>query len=138
MGKKIALLAVLLGLVVAGHAATPPVIVRTIALQGQTAAIPPATIFTPQRTGLLRISVYMAATAGSGNPGSWEAQINWTDDAGPEFTVGWLYIPDGANAWAQNSIVIEAVAGEPITISISAVTQYPGPTYSLYVVAEEI
>jgi hypothetical protein len=140
MHKKIALLLTLLGLAVAGHAATSPAIIKTIVLKGQTTSIPPTTIFTPPTSGLFRISVYMVATGGFDNLGNWNAKINWTDDAGPESTVSWLSLNafTPPNAWAQNSIVIEAAAGEPATISISAGTQYPGPTYSLFLVVEQI
>lgn len=120
-----------------------PCVVAKARLINQKAPIPTATVFTPERDGLFRISPYMTiTTADQTSQSSWFLGMNWTDDAGVEsatlltaqdrFLGPATYFSTGTlGDW-----VFEAKRGTPISVNI---TQSPAPdnsAYSLYYVVE--
>jgi hypothetical protein len=133
--------AFILGVAMRRASTTPftrqPTIVATVNLRGITQSIPTTTIFTPADTGVFRVSFYAGMTTPANPVNSWNLNLNWTDDAGPETTqLGYLNssnIPP--TDYEQNPLqqeglvspwVFEAVAGQPITFSLLASGADPG------------
>jgi hypothetical protein len=134
---------------------TPPAVVAKVVLQNQTAAIPTTTVYTPTVGGLYRISAYMTTPIPNEQVGNyWTFNLAWTDEAGVESTPSGIvtsntgFVPPGA--WGSyfgelgftyvpgNVAIIQAVAGQPITYSVtSAVTSNEG-IYSLYFTVERL
>jgi hypothetical protein len=126
-----------------------PLIVAKGKLVNQTAPIPTTTIFTPYETGLYRMSLYMTTTQrNSSSNQSWNFNLSWTDDAGAE-TV-WLLADIGAGnlpqaygtnpyygTWPGQVITFEAVAGFPVTYSVTQ-NAPDDSAYSQYFVVERI
>jgi hypothetical protein len=84
-------LAVLCALTVSGYSQVqspqvPPRVVAQVSLADQTASIPSKTLFTPQKDGLFRLSVYLIVTGGdlSSNPYV-VMNVSYTDDTGLDF-----------------------------------------------------
>jgi hypothetical protein len=160
MNKSLCVASLLLAtFVFASHGSTPtavnlPVIVASGKLANQTAPIN-ATIFTPPHTGLYRLSVYitMTKTGGSG----WAYNLYWSDDAGAENTFqlssissGGMIILNGGSlppsAFAYNNTVqapgsvvpFEAIAGVPVTYTVTQNGPPDGSVYSLYYTVERL
>jgi hypothetical protein len=126
--------------VLAATSHTHPRIVAEIALTNQTAPIPTTTIFTPQATGVYRISAYITVTQPGDGQGVWSLEVFWTDDAGAEVSC----LPNVNNAAKPpfayaNPIpalaTFEAKAGVPVTFSVTGSTT---GTYSLYFTVEQL
>lgn len=95
-----------------------PRVVAQISRTGQTANIPQRTLFTPQKDGLFRLSVYVINTTVLGNNGV-SLHLFYTDDGGLEhqqFSFG-----GGAGVGCREqatcawTTVLRAKAGTPIT-----------------------
>ena len=125
-----------------------PQIVAKAKLTGQTSAIPTTTIFTPEQTGLYRLSVYATLTRTDPSSQSiWNLDVGFTDDAGTFSLNSVLYANgDSFGPFQYEGIVIlggtvlplEAKAGTPITYSV---VQSGGPdnsAYSLYYTLERL
>jgi hypothetical protein len=152
---SIAVLLVAFGLVAARSTGTPaptstPTIVKKVILANQTAPIPTTTIFTPASNGLFRVSVYMTQVVPMqyNDAGTWLYNLNWTDDAGPEsgsaMPIIQMYsaqVPPQAygtfDGSQGNVIILEGVAGKPVTFSIS-LSGDTGGTYSAYFTVERL
>jgi hypothetical protein len=137
-----------------GRADAPPgspVIVKRLPYKNQTAPIPTTTIFTPQQTGLYRLSAYITQTQTSPTT-LWLYQLNWTDDAGVESTVvgqGVLQLNTsqtppmawGASPWSLGNpgetTLFESKAGTPVSFYVAGPDQ-GGGTYSLYFTVERL
>ena len=127
-----------------------PVIVAKVVLTNQTEIIPTSTIVTVTKTGLFRVSAYMTAITQSQGTHVKYLHLNWNDDAGPEslpyeFLVldnsgappnAYGVTPDGINV--VNNFTLRAVAGTPISYSVSVDNNSPGGTYDLYIVVEHL
>jgi hypothetical protein len=123
-----------------------PVVVANLALKGQTAAIPITTLFTPKVTAMYRISTYMVMTTPATTNGLWALNLGWTDDAGVEGPQQISAIDDTAtppNAYAfppvQNTVqtvIIRALAGTPVTYSVSIPGESAGGTYEVFTTVE--
>jgi hypothetical protein len=61
-----------------------PRVVRSISLTGQTQQIPETKLFTPEKDGLFRISVYLVPTATDGQ-NFVGFDVLYTDETGPEY-----------------------------------------------------
>jgi|SRR5271154_222973 len=134
---------------------TSPVIVAKGRFVSRSTPIPTTTMFTPQQTGLYRLSVYMTAIRnGASGTTSWSYSFSWSDDAGAENTSnlnlngdGLTYLHPGneppfAYAYSDWTIVpgavvpFEAIAGVPVTYAVTELTPTNGSTYSLYYTVE--
>lgn len=128
---------------------TSPQIVAKAKLPNQTAPIPTRTIFTPAQTGLYRLSIY--ATVVKADPSSqsyWYVNPAWTDDSGAVSQAGGvLFLPgttagpfefDGVALLGGDAFVFEAVAGMPITISVTQGGPSDNSSYSLYYTLERL
>src|SRR5258708_565272 len=96
MYKRIAVLGLLLASLTAVNSQsapsslTSPYIVAKGKFVGQT--MPTTTFFTPARTGLYRISMYITiVTADPSATSCFYPEIRWTDDAGSEIANGFLF-----------------------------------------------
>ena len=105
------------------------------------------TIFTPKRTGLYRISMYMTMTTNDPHSGSnWNVFLDWIDDSGPQLTE-FAFEPTGAQQGValcipSNNIgcswPLEVTATTPITLSVSQSGPPDNSAYSLYYVIEAL
>ena len=136
---------------------TSPVIVAKGRFVSRSTPIPTTTMFTPQQTGLYRLSVYMTAIRnGAPSITGWSYSFSWADDAGIENTSdinlngnGLTYLhpgnqPPSAYAYSDWTIVpgavvpFEAIAGVPVTYAVTELTPTNGSTYSLYYTVEHL
>jgi hypothetical protein len=122
-----------------------PVIIKKLSLKNQTAPIPQTSIFTPPATGLYRLSVYMIETVPVvGGSDSWGFNLLWTDDAGVlwQDTVieqqDWGGISSGAAFPPGGVGVFQAVAGQPVSYSVTGPAAGTGGTYELFFVVERL
>jgi hypothetical protein len=154
---SIAVLLVAFGLVAMRSNGLPPsgqnapVVVAKVVLENQTNAIPTTTVFTPTVSGLYRIHAYMTVpgSANSSNPGYWQMNLGWTDQAGVE-AVGDVIqtfanaTPPGAFGFGTTGVpgvvlLVQSEAGQPITYSVTgAGTPYDNGTYSLFFAVERL
>jgi hypothetical protein len=130
-----------------------PHVVATTTVINQTTAIPTTTIFTPQHTGLYRISSYMATTTpGTLDSGYWVLWLGWTDEAGAEimaplelrgvvvapYDYGFTPSIGDANAFpgGGSSFVVRAIAGTPVTYAVT--NGGTNGTYEVFLVVERL
>jgi hypothetical protein len=130
-----------------------PVIVAKKKLPNQSATIPTTTIFTPVKTGLYRLSVYATIVVNNQQYGGASYfNLAWTDDSGPQ-ALNSVLVSDAQypgqfyqnfNNWGYPGLLMggpgitfEAVAGQPITYSVTS-TGVGGSTYSLYYTLEQL
>jgi hypothetical protein len=132
---------------------TSPTIVKQVLLPNQTTTIPTTTLFTPGTTGLFRISAYMTQVVAGDADDGWTYNLGWSDDAGAETTfssIGALSLSMSQTppqAWGSMTgvgsvgdvFIFEAVAGKPITFSVSNLGRSGSDgTYSLYFTVERL
>ena len=129
----------------------PPEIVARVALQNQTMPIASTPVYTPTVTGLYRISAYMNGPQASTN-NQWDLNLQWTDQIGLEETIiaflqrtsangpplAYAFSPNVAYAQPPGIVVVQAVAGQPITYSVDPTQGSLGGIYSLYFVVERL
>jgi hypothetical protein len=127
-----------------------PRVVAKVRLANLTQPIPTTTILNAPRTGLYRVSTYTAFTSpGSGDQVVWELIIGWTDESGAELgcmaeLIGGQMPPNnyavqsGASNTPQEPIPIEAIAGTPITYSVTRTNFGTGGTYELFISVEQL
>jgi hypothetical protein len=113
---------------------------------GQTSTIPTTTIFTPKKTALYRVSLYMINTVAGNQPGSvWTGAIGYTDDAGTFgetlFYLGANYLGN-SNEYAapptQPALTFRANAGTPVTLTVNASGDTSGSVYEVFITVEEL
>jgi hypothetical protein len=125
-----------------------PRVVAKVRLTNLTQPIPSTTILNVPRTGLYRVSSYMAMTMPVTNSqDSWCLFLNWTDEVGVESNQfsGLLLsnVPpiDYATSFYGNfqpPLPIEAIAGTPITYYTFGPTDGSGGTYELFITVEQV
>jgi hypothetical protein len=124
-----------------------PVIVARGKVVNRSTTVPTTTIFTPQATGLYRLSVYGTITTADANSLSvWSYHFGWTDDAGAQIFPGLVagsgntLGPFGAYGLVVGgaSYPFEAKAGAAVTYSIVQVGPPDGSAYSLYYTLERL
>jgi hypothetical protein len=114
-----------------------PRIVATFERLGQTAEIPPTTIYTPKHWGTFRISVVMVLTASNGNSAaSWDGLIRFKDAAGRSVPEARLFT--GSLNTASQEFPFREKAGLPIKFSVSADGDTSGSRYNVWVVVEQL
>jgi hypothetical protein len=127
---------------------TVPIIVAKKIFRNQTQAIPQTTLFTPAVTGIFRVSVYMAMTSPVNGTSAWNLGWNWTDHAGAEQTYLATLLDNATPPYDfanGNGLPIppvpftfEAVAGQPVSYSVSPPNDPHGGTYDLVLVVERL
>jgi hypothetical protein len=134
--KKISgLLATCLLLAAQLGASTTPVVVRSLTLTNQTQAIPTRTLYTVQKTGMYRASVYIVTTGtGSNCEEEWTVYVHWTDEAGQQ-SGGIATTPCGL-LQGNVTLAMRAVAGTQITFE--TVNSSPSGIYELIIVLEQV
>jgi hypothetical protein len=118
--------------------------------------IPTTTIFTPIQSGFYRLSVYMTITSPVTNASQWSYNLNWSDDAGAEqaqaplFAFGYQTPGVYPGAYGTTPVIsignpgpgavltFQAVAGSPVTYSVSGGIPADGSLFSLYYVVERL
>jgi hypothetical protein len=116
-----------------------PRVVAKLSALGKTAPINPGILYTPQYTGLFRVTFVGFCTIGNGNLNNdaWTGGIAWTDELEEN-------VPEGLNIYVKtpyassNSFAFQAVGGQPITFSTSSYGDTSGTKYNVYVVLEQL
>jgi hypothetical protein len=115
---------------------THPRIVATFQRLGQTAEIPPTTIYTPKNWGTFRISIVMVLTVANNNNGDWDGLIEFIDGAGA--SGGGPSIPTKDRNRALWESPIRAKAGQPLKFSVRSFPNTSGSKYNVWVVVEQL
>ena len=116
---------------------TSPRIVAAFERLGQTAAIPPTTIYTPKKWGTFRVSVIMILTKGNnGNGGDWQGQFLFVDGAGV-FT-GEPSIFAGTKNRAVWETPFRCKPGQRMVFSVTPGGNTAGSKYNALVVVEQL
>jgi hypothetical protein len=126
-----------------------PRVVASVRLTNQTQPIPTTTILNAPRTGLYRVSAYIAQIIPGTGSGAWPLCLSWTDEAGIE-TNQPSYLTDnsvppydygsfqGQTGYMPTPATIEAIAGTPITYVVTGPTDGSGGTYELFISVEQL
>jgi hypothetical protein len=127
-----------------------PRVLASVRLTNQTQAIPTTTLFSVSRTGLYRVSSYMALTTPGTDGNYWSLCLGWTDEAGVEMdpiysllnvgqgppnAYGMPDVTTNAGFLAQPPFPIEALSGTPITYAVNPFFGGSG-TYELFLTVE--
>ena len=122
---------------------TFPCVVAKARLVAQKGPIATATIFTPSRDGLFRISPYMTITTSDPTSQSyWYLAMRWTDDAGTQNATlssaqgNFLGPATFPFVGTFGDFVFEAKRGTPISLSLTPSPVPDNSVYSLYYVVE--
>jgi hypothetical protein len=118
----------------------------------QRGSIPPTTLFSPEVSGLYRVSAYVEVTGPTSVSVSVCPSLSWTDDsmslqANPNLVTPFA-IADPCAQTNQNvafsaggSTIIRAVANTPVTLAVPTYpTVFPdgSPSYSLFITVERL
>jgi hypothetical protein len=118
---------------------TTPQIVATFHRLGQTAEIPPTTIYTPKNWGTFRISIVMVGTVASGQNGTWAGVVDFKDGAGDN--TGTAFSAQLVSEVKQTVFAefpIRAEARKPIKFSVTGYGSPQGSKYNVWVVVEQL
>ena len=109
----------------------PPVIVASLSQRGITQGVT-ETLFTPAVTGVYRVSFYLAMTTPATGSGTyWTLSLNWRNDTGMEVN-NLANLPSvnsppldyelnqNLSQYGASPFVFEAVAGQPVTFTLTA------------------
>jgi len=119
---------------------TSPQIVATFERLGQTAAIPPTTIYTPKEWGTFRVSIVMVLTATAGTTGEfWYGELQFVNAAGVNCCEAYsVALPSKGLGSAFGEFPISAKAGTPIKFSVQRAGDNSGSKYNVWVVVEQL
>lgn len=113
-------------------------VVKSLALTSQTAPIPQTTLFTPTRTGVYRLSVYLSGGGGMG-PGDWLLFVRWTDLTGASSAIRELQVTTGKANWTQHApSMLSIQSGTPLVYEVDAVGDTSGCDYNLVITIEQL
>jgi hypothetical protein len=119
-----------------------PVIVASVNLTNQTAAINETTLLTPTKDTTYRLSAYI--TVASGDSGAWFLTVGWTDPYGFRGVVTSCPIEQSGTGNCNLSAdpqtlgaTVRDIAGTPLTYSTANIPGTSGP-YDLYLVVERL
>jgi hypothetical protein len=125
-----------------------PRVVASVRLTDLTTPISITRILNAPRTGLYRVSMYMAETTPGSSQEPWNLILEWKDEAGNEVNqYGTLYADQiapnsyGFGTFLSNilpPIPIEAIAGTPISYFINGPLDGSGGTYELFISVEQL
>jgi hypothetical protein len=117
---------------------TSPRIVATFERLGQTAAIPPTTIYTPKKWGTFRVSFVMVVTVANKNDnGAWGPLLQFTDGSGTNVGGGEI-IPANVRGTVGSGFPFRAKAGKPLIFSTGSGDDTSGTKYNVWVVVEQL
>jgi hypothetical protein len=152
--KKLFLAALTAGMIVgftsSAVAAEPtsPAIIAKIHLRDITQGIPTTTIFIPQYTGVFRVSSYLTITTSIHTEYDWILSLDWFDDAGLETTnlaYGFstqmpphAYFSNIMSDENQAPLTFEAVAGRPVTFTLSGPPAGTSSVCGLAIIVERL
>ena len=108
--------------------------VNSLSLTDETAAIAATPLFTPLVSGLFRVNVYMATTAGTFTGGAIAAVITWEDEGGARQQNN---IQLTGLGFAQGSVLLHAISGQAIQFSTTDTATGP-PTYEAFVTLDRL
>jgi len=144
--KKYFALLMMLGLCVSGFAQTTkarradgtecaslPCVVASISLTDQTSPVSQVPLIVPGADGLYRVTFYLESSHVKGSV--WGISFNWTDDLRNWTTENYFALAGTEYSWMLN---LRALAGEPISYTITRKNNPPGATYSLFVTVEQL
>jgi len=121
---------------------TTPRIVATFERLGQTAEIPPTTIYTPKNWGTFRISIVMVGIVANGETATfWGGGVRFTDAAGKNRPDYGPFLAELYTDIRQTGIAefpIRAKAGKPITFDVKSFGATQGTKYNVWVVVEQL
>jgi hypothetical protein len=119
---------------------TTPQIVATFQRLGQTAEIPPTTIYTPKNWATFRVSIVMVETVGTGNQATWAGRIQFTDGAGENSGIPFeAQLDVFSRTTAVAEFPIRAKAGKPLIFSVVPDGgDQRGSKYNVWVVVEQL
>jgi len=107
-----------------------PFFQKKLRLPSQTAAIPSTSVFTPDYTGMYRVSVYL--NSGNTGGGTITGNLSWTDDIGVQSaTTGSVTSSQKA---ASSTVLVRCLSGTPI--NYSTVVTGTGVNYNIYYTVE--
>jgi hypothetical protein len=114
-----------------------PCVVASVSLANQTANIPATDLYTPSTSGVFLVSSNISCSTGTVKGAEWETYEGWTDAFGPR-TGAYLYC--GMNTSAGQSLLVPAVAGQPIRYEVRLATHggSGGLTYNLNIVVQQL
>ena len=117
---------------------TSPRIVATFERLGQTADIPPTTIYTPQDWGTFRVSFVMVLTvANESDNGSWGPVLQFDDGSGTNYGAGEL-LPVTTRRTVGSQFPFRAKAGKPLKFSVLHANGTLDTKYNVWVVVEQL
>jgi hypothetical protein len=119
-----------------------PRVVARVNLFNRTKAIGPETLFTPQKSGVFRISGSMVCTVPNGQTQAyWLTEVSWTNEAGLNGPIGFSIVyttTAGSSIFLNNPFVFNATAGTPISISTAPNLDTSGTQYNAYIILEQL
>jgi hypothetical protein len=129
-----------------------PKVVSKVAIKGRSTAIPQTTLVTPASNALYRVSAYGVVTVPNGNTAFWNLELNWTEEYGAEncyngtqqgvpcslLTINSNWENYGEYRWAQQTWVVRANAGTPLSYSMVDVGGATGSKYDLFLTVEQL
>lgn len=114
-------------------------VVKEFHLTGQTAAVPPTTIFTPVVDGLYRVSFYLSTFTQIPQQNSWSISVRWTDQTGFFGVIGGPLDLSAGGEWNQFSSIFRPRVGTAVTYQVSLSDPPPhDATYDVAVVIEKL
>jgi hypothetical protein len=134
LASLFALSLVLLASVAALGQSFPKVVAQDSVLD-QSENIEGRTLLTPTKSGVYRVSVYLAG--GATEPaGKWKARVHWTDEKGGRSTPrDWAILAKSQLVSATQ--IIRAIAGRPIVYFVGR-TDSADFTYNLFITVEQL
>jgi hypothetical protein len=133
----IAVVVVILAGVCLAQSARQVEVVAEVSLTNQT-GLTVGTLFTPNQTGMLRVSFYVQCTKGSGlGHSALSPSLSWTDDTGADSQMFPSVVDIFAGPPATFVFIVRALAGTPITWSV-APTFNDTSRYQVYIALEHI
>jgi hypothetical protein len=119
-----------------------PRVVARLNLFNRTKPIGPQTLYTPQHSGVFRISGAMACTIPNGQTQAyWLTEVTWTNEVGLNPPIGFSIVyttQAGSSVFLNNPFVFNATGGTPISISTAPNLDTSGTQYNAYIILEQL
>ena len=115
-------------------------VVKEFHLSDSTTTIPPTVLFTPQRTGIYRITGYMSVESNMEQDAGWSWVVYWTDKTGRPGVTGLTpLLISGSNYLTLSSFSFCAKAGDPVSFRTDPTFPVPqDATYNLEFTIEKL
>jgi hypothetical protein len=117
-----------------------PQIVKKFHLLDQTASISPVTIFTPQVSGVFRVSTVIVMTLGNSSNGFWYGILGFTNEGGEGQSYSSVsgVSTSSPGAIASGVLAIVCKAGTPLTFSTVSTGEAQHTKYDVFIIVERI